>query len=238
MNFNDYQIPSEKEYNIMNQSFNNKLSSETIELQEILSKLREQKTAISRKNTDGKYNKILSTYDSNITELSRLISNKNKGYAQSSNYQIPSIPTELKLYSQQVDEIVPTPIRSNEEIAKMRSLENSINNNINNDFSPPTQVPITPINQTKRNRPMQSSIFASIFKKFPIKNNEIYDDGYRNKYHIIALNDCVSSQKIKTNQIDIIRLLLLYLTLNPTCRYCSRIASITCDQFEIYQNLK
>ena len=56
------------------------------------------------------------------------------------------------------------------------------------------------------------------------------DDRYHHK-------DCHPSKKLQYSQIDIIRLILLYLTLNPNCRYCSRLSTLANDQFDILLDL-
>lgn len=245
MNFNDYQLPSNKEYEIIKQSLGHKLYNETSELNEIVSKMQSQRESISRENTNGKYNEILQKFDYNIDELSRIITSSNIAKQNLDNsLAIPSINDEFRYVRRMQDNGVYTPIRSDEEISNSRNIipENN-ESNIPNTTPTPPNIPDrnNTINRNRNNRvgsPLQGSILSNLFKKSSIKNNSYYiDDGYRNKYHTITTNSCISIQKIRTNQVDIVRLLLLYLVLNPHCRYCSRIASISSDQFMILNEL-
>ncbi len=112
--------------------------------------------------------------------------------------------------------------------------------------------------QTRRviNSPLQSSPFANFIKKFNLmspKNRaqtDAYEQGlpreqnYRDEH--LRTRPFVSEfrppfdgggrrphNRLVTNQIDIIRLLLLYMALRPNCRYCSRLATISSDELEV-----
>lgn len=133
------------------------------------------------------------------------------------------------------------------------------NNGTIDNSTPRSPSPANPIstNNNLRNRPMQVDIITNFIKSLKVgfsshkARKKALNSGinyslalHRNKYHNMhdlatqSINhNCDPHNKLVTNQIDIIRLLLLYLTLRPTCRYCSRIASITNEQFDILLNM-
>ena len=256
MNYNDYQLPNDKEYGIMKQNYTTNLSRDAQELQQILDKMKDVRASLAHENSDGRYNSILYKYDSNIDELERLIHGLDLSPTRHVNtYSIPNIPSEFRSVRKlQNNEAAISPIRSDDEISRHRNMSTSPNQpSMDRPTTPNTPItedsPIAPnipdtsnrntrANTNKRNRPMQGSILSTLFKKFAINHSQAYsDDGYRNKYHVQVANECISIQKIRTNQIDIVRLLLLYLALNPNCRYCSRIASLASDQFMILNEM-
>ena len=129
-------------------------------------------------------------------------------------------------------------------------LPNTNNNvpNTNNDNTPPTnEAEITPRNIRNRTRinsrssPLQSriaSIARAIMGRFkPI--NQIYDDQERNRFHNIVVESasCQPHNKLITNECNILRLLLLYITLHPHCRHCSTLSTIANDRLGILMQL-
>lgn len=72
-------------------------------------------------------------------------------------------------------------------------------------------------------------------------NKSLYSNSIYNNIYSEPNNEYTSTCSIKSrlhyNQIDIIRLLLLYLSLRPNCRYCSRISTLANDQFDILLEL-
>ena len=93
---------------------------------------------------------------------------------------------------------------------------------------------------SRRGRPMQSFSLANIIKKFALNQKKEDRNLYplkQNKYHVIISNTCRTLKSLQTNQIDIIRLLLLYLTLRPNCKYTSILSTIANDQFDIFLEL-
>ena len=165
------------------------------------------------------------------------------------------------------DNLNPSTNTPNRNIYRGESGNNIPIENINTtpNFTPNNETPHSPspanpngTNTTMRNRPIQMGFITNFIKSLKVGFNshitrkkalyshiDYTQTMHRNKYHnisnIVAQNthpNCDPHRKIATNQIDIIRLLLLYLTLRPTCRYCSRIASITNEQFDILLSLE
>ena len=235
MAFNDFITLSDKDYAIMKQNYDKILENENSDLQEILNKMIEQKNNIEKANMDGRYDSILSKINVNIEELNRLISNNNSNILyKSKSAEIPNIKG---LITDSTGTAI-TPYRSKQEMenhANM-SLPNLSNNNQNNEQS--TLPPIRQ-NSSKRNSPMQGSFISNIIKQFSLKKKDNIEYP-KNKFHnIVTLHKkCEPHNYLLGSQIDIIRLLLLYLTLRPNCKYLSRIANIANEQFDIYLSIE
>lgn len=130
-------------------------------------------------------------------------------------------------------------------------LPNTNNNvpNTNNDNTPPTnEAEFSPRNIRNRTRinsrssPMQSriaSIARAIMGRFKPINRIYEEDQYRNRFHNIVVESasCKPHNKLITNECNILRLLLLYLTLHPHCRHCSTLSTIANDRLGILMQL-
>ena len=239
MRFNDYVTLSDQDYQLMKHNYDKILAEETRDLEDIVKKMQSQKDALQNNNSNKKYDQIINKLDKNIEELSTIISNNSNHFK---SLQIPQIKGLFDNPTNN-EEIAPSPIRSKWEIEQHNnhnaSTDNTPTNEDNRTESPRTPSRSNLVNNLKRNSPMQSNFFASIFKKFNInykqstKTNTIIN----NRFHNIISNNCNEQTIIIDNQEEIIRLLLLYILLKPNCRYINRIASITLDQFSTYSNL-
>jgi len=125
-------------------------------------------------------------------------------------------------------------------------------NNSDSLVSPPTSKTRT---NNFRSRPLRSNFFANLaqklnlnlfnnFNKLSTKKEYNVDSlstqpPQNNRFHNVEILhfDCNHHEYLRSNQIDIIRLLILYLTICPTCRYHSLIAEITNCQFDIFLSL-
>ena len=142
-----------------------------------------------------------------------------------------------------------TPLpRPNNNISQPNTNNNVPNTNNDNTPTPPTnEAESTPRNIRNRTRlnsrssPLQSglaSIARAIMGRFkPI--NRIYDDQYRNRFHntVVESASCNPHNKLITNECNILRLLLLYITLHPHCRHCSTLSTIANDRLGILMQL-
>lgn len=351
MEYNDYIKPSEQDYKIMKQNYDELLKSETADLEEILKKMQNQWNNLNAENTDGKYSDILDKLQGNIDELSGIINN-NKGTIFSKNLS-PFIPIPLtprKSRKLDVDSAV-SPIRSWDEMNTHLPRENTNNNtylgdtignlpgdiiddiispspaspdktnspsisptpsspispnlpnsndnanqapnnntpsednnnakdnltpedtNNSNSNMPTEPTPTTPIqndnaqngtNTLKRNSPMQSNALFTTIKRFNVTLSRLFNNTSKSRknsatstqnninyvapqstlysqnryHHEINTNPCLPPIIFYDNQVDIIRLMLLYLMLRPNCKYMSRIAKLTNEQFDILLELK
>ena len=321
MKYNDYIEPSERDYKLMKQNYDELINNETADLEEILNKMQNQWNNLKADNVDGKYDEILDKLQGNIDELSGIIeNNKSNIFGNNITPNIP-IPLRPKLKKLDTDTAI-SPIRSWDEmsahspsqtlpntdtnlddiinipsdpigdiISPSPALPNDTNSpsispapsspispslpNMNDDNQAPNTntptkpTPTTPIqndnaqnstNTLKRNSPMQSNALFTTFKRFNVNLNRIFRHSYKsqkrtqnnsiykdkkctlytqNRYHHSYRPDaCLPPVIFYDNQIDIIRLMLLYLMLRPNCKYMSRIAKLTNEQFDILIGLK
>ena len=58
-----------------------------------------------------------------------------------------------------------------------------------------------------------------------------------NTYNNEDIHSCSYQKRVIHNQIDIIRLFLLYLATRPHCRYCARISNVASLQCDILLDL-
>ena len=116
-----------------------------------------------------------------------------------------------------------------QNIIKNPTLDEIKNNNDNSTINQPR----------RRNSPLQSNILSTIAKTIfggRVKaKNLISEDKYRNRFHNIATqsDSCNPRKKMVTNELDILRLLLLYIALRPHNRHIGILSSIASEQLEI-----
>lgn len=245
MKYQDYATPSDTTLNIMKQNYDSLIESETQDLQEILEKMKRQRNSIADQNIDGRYDDILIKLDENILELENLInSNHTQINSKRSHSTIPSF-LGLKKAKKLDNSNAISPIRSIEE-------NNSIltpSNNNNTNQTPSDVTPNTPSNQlisqikTKRNSPTKRYTLSYAIEQFNQKLSSlfVYKKSTRtrvqNRFHNTPPVECEPRSAIFTNQIDLIRLMLIYLMLRPNCKYLSRIATIANCQLDILLGL-
>jgi len=240
MGFNDFITLSDRDYAVMKQKYDKILENETNDLQEILTKMLDQKSNLEKINMDGRYDSVISKLNGNIDELNRLISNNNSNILYKS--KVAEIPHIKGLIVDSSGTAI-TPVRGKMEMENHANMSTPIDPNMGNRNLDNVETPISPIRQNtnKRNSPMQSSFVSNIIKQFTLnKRKKIVTNEPKNRFHnIITLHKkCEPHNILLGSQIDIIRLLLLYLTLRPNCKYLSRLATIANDQFDIYLNLE
>lgn len=137
---------------------------------------------------------------------------------------------------------------------------NNTNNENNTDINNPSlnmPEPNTPTQKIfKRNSPMQSNNLFNVAKRFNVNLQNFF--GFKNRKkepNNAQNNNCHYNLKTQTaqfenrhhcsphqialdNQIDIIRLFLLYLMLRPNCRISGKIAKLANTQFDIFLQVK
>ena len=242
MSFNDFIMLKDNDYAVMKQKYDKILENERNDLQEILNKMVEQKGNLEKVNMDGRYDGVISKIRGNIDELSHLIDNNNSNILYKS--KVAEIPHVKGLIVDSSGTAI-TPYRGKMEMEQHANMSTPTVPNLNNGNIDNEQTP-TPIRQNtnKRNSPMQGSFVSNLIKQFhlnwkktKVKSNTLEP---KNRFHnIVSLHKkCEPHNMILGSQIDIIRLLLLYLTLRPNCKYLSRLATITNDQFDIYLNIE
>lgn len=245
MKYQDYATPSDTTLNIMKQNYDSLIESETQDLQEILEKMKRQRNSIADQNINGRYDDILSKLDENILELENLInSNHTQINSKRSHSTIPSFLGLKKAKKLDNSEAI-SPIRSIEE-------NNSIlapSNNADTSQTPSEVAPNIPSEQTptqiktKRNSPTKRYTLSYAIEQFNQKLNSLFvykkstRSRVQNRFHNTPPAECEPRSAIFTNQIDLIRLMLIYLMLRPNCKYLSRIATIANCQLDILLGL-
>ena len=133
----------------------------------------------------------------------------------------------------------------------------SMPNSSNNITSPDTAISPrnneVPSRNSRRRNPMQGNILSAFAKALFLKNkankeNNLFStniqpiiaDHRQNRFHniIVQGEGCDPRRKLITGQVDLLRLLILFIALRPHSRYCSRIASIASSQFDVLLTLQ
>lgn len=244
MKYQDYATPSDTTLNIMKQNYDSLIESETQDLQEILEKMKRQRTSIADQNINGRYDDILSKLDENILELENLInSNHTQINSKRTHSTIPSFLGLKKVKKLDNSDAI-SPIRSIEENNSVLAPSNNNTNQTPSDVTPNTPSNQSPTQiKTKRNSPTKRYTLSYAIEQFNQKLNSlfVYKKSTRtrvqNRFHNTPPVECEPRSAIYTNQIDLIRLMLIYLMLRPNCKYLSRIATIANCQLDILLGL-
>ena len=115
MKYDDYARLSDENYKIMKQSYENVITEETADLQEILEKLIKQRKTLHSNNSGNKYDEMLEKLDNNIADLNSLISGN---LSQVASKNSAFIPNYYGLRSKKLDlgNDAISPIRSHQEM--------------------------------------------------------------------------------------------------------------------------
>ena len=204
MKYDDYARLSDENYKIMKQSYENVITEETADLQEILEKLIKQRKTLHSNNSDNKYDEMLEKLDNNIADLNSLISGN---LSQVASKNSAFIPNYYGLRSKKLDlgNDAISPIRSHKEmlshgdiVPTQPSTPSDNNQNGNSDSNVPQNGTTTP-NTPKRNSPMQGSALSNIIKQLNVGANRILGCNRKqrtiNSNNLASQNTQVSSQK-------------------------------------------
>lgn len=202
MKYDDYARLSEENYKIMKQSYENVITAETADLQEILEKLIKQRETLRSNNSDNKYDDMLEKLDNNINDLNSLISGN---LSQVASKNSAFIPNYYGLRSKKLDlsDGAISPIRSHQEMLAHGDTtptqpstpsDNTQNGNLNNNV--PQNGTTTP-NTPKRNSPMQGSALSNIIKQLNVGANRILGCN-RNKKAVGSNNLAFQSTQISS----------------------------------------
>lgn len=190
------------------------------------------------------------TSDYSFIKKMRKISSKNQNFLQPNSSDVwGKIPhsREIEEHFLQINEgVIPsTPQSPTTPINPPQTIDDSTG------ISPPNNA--IPSRNSSRRNPSQSNILSAFAKAFSINSRALFqknaqnkgtntskthyefaEDPLRNRFHriISTSSQCSPEKKAVTNQIDLLRLLLLFIALRPHCRYCARISAITSNQFD------
>ena len=203
MKYDDYARLSDENYKIMKQSYENVITEETADLQEILEKLIKQRKTLHSNNSGNKYDKMLEKLDNNIADLNSLISGN---LSQVASKNSAFIPNYYGLRSKKLDlgDDAISPIRSHKEmlshgdiVPTQPSTPSDNNQNGNSDSNVPQNGTTTP-NTPKRNSPMQGSALSNIIKQLNVGANRIL--GCNRKQRTINSNNLASQNTQVSSQ--------------------------------------
>ena len=203
MKYDDYARLSDENYKIMKQSYENVITEETADLQEILEKLIKQRKTLHSNNSDNKYDEMLEKLDNNIADLNSLISGN---LSQVASKNSAFIPNYYGLRSKKLDlgNDAISPIRSHQEMLShgdiaptQPSTPSDNNQNGNSDSNIPQNGTTTP-NTPKRNSPMQGSALSNIIKQLNVGANRIL--GCNRKQRTINSNNLASQNTQVSSQ--------------------------------------
>ena len=203
MKYDDYARLSDENYKIMKQSYENDITEETADLQEILEKLIKQRKTLHSNNSGNKYDEMLEKLDNNIADLNSLISGN---LSQVASKNSAFIPNYYGLRSKKLDlgDDAISPIRSHKEmlshgdiVPTQPSTPSDNNQNGNSDSNIPQNGTTTP-NTPKRNSPMQGSALSNIIKQLNVGANRIL--GCNRKQRTINSNNLASQNTQVSSQ--------------------------------------
>ena len=180
------------------------------------------------------YNKTFMQKKDDLYEIITKLNEQKIALINSKNNEYKDILSKLQLSIQEL-----------QKIAQSSHISTPYQNYINNNPKTHTNssdIAIPPIRNLNKNSHHTGSILSNIFRKIKNQSAEIPNM----KYHTIVANDndisnvnvtCHSHSHNCTRQLDIIRLLLLYMTLRPTCPYIHTISRIASEQLDVYMSM-
>lgn len=230
--YNDNILANNQQYDNMRKAYQFSHNSDIFDLKQIAEKMKEQRESFRLENRANEYDEIIRKIDNDISDLDCIInisnrasnfshkaSNKNTLNRILSKHHISKQTTnQTMLNSSQIDNKIPI-----KKTTLFRRLSSRIYHNlsaINNRLRCRNKVPI-------HNDPLHNNQ-----PNYPLTNYSIDLDSGLN-----VATMCEPRRQLYTNQLDIIRLLLLYMALRPNNHHCHRICNITLSQFEVLNTI-
>jgi hypothetical protein len=186
MNYNDYIFPSPQDFQKLQENYKKVHILEVDDLNEIISKLKEQKSILEHQNQ--RYLHIIPRLQKGIESLEKII------------------------------------------------ISNNHCNNLQKTQTTEQAIPPFKCNYKTKISTHGGNLLCNIFRKLN-KQSRIIPNM---RFHTIVMTDteiqshCNSHPQNCSRQLDIIRLLLLYMTLRPTCPYIHTISSVATNQLDVY----
>lgn len=233
--YNDYQIISDKDSQNMRREYQTVRTMEVNDLQDIFNRMTEQKDNIYRNNSDGKMNNILEIFSRNLNDLSQIIHNTNTLKAQnfkSSNKQTIFSKLTKSLFARAKQMNASFPQNKFHNTIKEKPYQNRFHNTI----STVTQQNFEHCYECDCNDYFNNPKYNDYSR--PQHNN--YCDFCNEKkwdFESHPRHECDSDKKMITMQIDLLRLMILFISLRPKCPYLSKICSIADNQFSVLLSL-
>ena len=258
--YNDYSLANDQDYNSMKKAYTLSENLDIGDINEILNKMREQHHLLEAENSKHKYDEIIKILLGDIDEIERIVnttiraskvssknasnhkinghlhlnSTKNKHYSTilTNNSMSSNLNTnKLNNYPQRgtlFNRISRRIYRNINSISnRFRCGCNPKFNNSQNNYSD-TYLNKSPNQYNNLDRSTPSPFFAS-------PDNSRYSIDLDSGLNIAS--HCDSRRKMQTNQLDILRLLLLYMALRPNNHYCPILCEISLHQHSILMSL-
>ncbi len=236
MIYNDYKFATDQEYGIMKKSYSQAILGKNSDLMDISKKMQEQRDFLKKSPEEGNFESALKKLDICIKELGRIVASNER--------EIGKLLGKTTHTLDNGDNAI-SPIRHIDEIS---SSDNSTSENISLspndnqessliDSNSPSLEPTKSI-QSKRHCPQQGNSIFNAFRQIDVKLGKLFGFKKTGTHTSITHNkplprECQPREIIKHNQIDIVRLLLLYMMINPNCRFLPTICNITNIQYDI-----
>jgi len=260
MEYNDNQIIPSHSTNILNEAYQKNITEEINDLIEIHSSLVKQRDFMLTNNSQNNYDSLIEKTNRHIESINTIIKSTAPHSTQNPKTKIAQVENSpqphLRPYINSTNNFDTNNSVNNEYLGNEINLPNT-NNNIPNiqpnlplDSSESIETTPRPDNnqtniRNNRNRtsPLQGNVISylarAIFGKKIKSKNIIIEDYHRNRFHnnLSLVSTCQANKKIVTNQLDILRLLLLYISLRPHCRFIRSLSNITFEQMEILTEL-
>lgn len=232
MIYNDYKFATEQEYGIMKKTYSQSLSNKNNDLIEISQKMQEQRDFLRNQPKSQNFESILKKLDICIKELDRIVSSNEREIGKLLGKSARTLDNGNVISPiRHIDEISASINPPSEDLLN----DNKESNTIDIDTSPTS--PTKPI-QSKRHCPQQGSSIFNAFRQIDVGLGKLF--GFKKSFAPTSLNknkplphECQPNEIIKHNQIDIVSLLLLYMMINPNCRFLPTICNITNAQYDI-----
>lgn len=233
MIYNDYKFATDQEYGIMKKTYSQAILGKNNDLLEISQKMQEQRDFLKKLPESKNYESILKKLDICIKELDRIVVSNEREISKLLGKSARTLENGDGAISpiRHIDEISASINPPSEDLPN----DNQESNIIDIDTSPTS--PTKPI-QSKRHCPQQGNSIFNAFRQIDISLGKLF--GFKKSSLPTSLNknkplphECQPNEIIKHNQIDIVRLLLLYMMINPNCRFLPTICNITNAQYDI-----
>lgn len=225
MIYNDYKFATDQEYNIMKKSYTQSLANKNSDLGEICQKMEKQRDFLKTHNTSHQFADALQKLDNSIKHLKRIV--------ESNDREINKLLAKVS-HSQIDNDTVISPFRHLTEIPDADTPLPPTNNDSSSNINETTPNSI----QAKRSCPQQGNPIFNAFRQIDVRLGKMF--GFKKSSVPTSLNknkslphECQPSEIIKHNQMDIVRLLLLYMMINPNCRFLPTICNVANAQYDI-----
>ena len=226
MEYNDYAILSDQDYVTLQKHFEKIRTNEKNDLEEILHKLEDQHKVFNSFSPADTYNDIKVKIANDIELLKNIIYGKSNYIKNLSlKPEIPAPPNEFK-NSFFINNL---PINNKNTNKTYTHRQNSNTNLFANLLQ---KLNFSRLKNTTNNHSLPQA------QTHTNRKYEYYSDYDYKKHKNTEPHDCSPLEKVCIQQLDIIRLILLYITLRPNCPYIHSLSTIAVDQLDIYLKIK